>query len=321
VRLWPRPSSPSPSRATRRRARTPAAEKTDPSKGGCPKVVLEEDSSIAAERHPRVLTGAAAAGFALTFLSLAVLERPGLGLGHFFYVSIGLIALRFGPRLGAAAGALATGLYTLGVLINPSLPVLELLTISTPIRLVTYTATGLLIGWFAQRNRHLVERLEVLASRDRLTGLPNMRAFEAAVDRRFERGEPFAILLGDLDALREANEAAGHGEGDLVLVELAETLGRLVRPGEEIARVGGDEFAILASLRGKEAGAARANELERRLAESGLAVTFGWAAYPDEGANALGLIRVADERLYARKLVRGRRLDEPSHEPRPALAS
>ena len=206
-------------------------------------------------------------------------------------------------------------------MINPSLPIPELLTISTPIRLATFTATGLLIGWFAQRNRQLVDRLEVLASRDRLTGLPNMRAFEAAVDQRFACGEPFAILLGDLDALREANEAAGHGEGDLVLVQLAEALGRLVRPGEQIARVGGDEFAILASVRGKEAGAVRANEVERRLAENGLAVTFGWAAYPEEGANALGLIRVADERLYARKLVRGRRLDDDPARRVRALAS
>lgn len=265
--------------------------------------------------------GAAAAGFALTFLSLAVMERPGLGLGHFFYISIGLIALLRGARIGAAAGALAAALYTLAVLINPSLPVFEILTISTPIRLVTFVGSGLLIGWFAERNRQLVERLEVLASRDQLTGLPNTRAFEAAVDRRFARNESFAILLGDLDALREANEASGHGEGDQILVQLAEALGRLVRPGEEIARVGGDEFAILASVSGKDAAAARSNELERRLAENGLAITFGWAAYPEEGGNALGLTRVADERLYARKLVRGRRIDGPQRPPVLATAS
>jgi hypothetical protein len=64
---------------------------------------------------------------------------------------------------------------------------------------------------------------------------------------------------------------------------------------------------VLAAVRGKDEAAQRANALERRLTEHGFDVTFGWAAYPAEGTNALGLVRVADERLYARKLIRGRR--------------
>jgi diguanylate cyclase (GGDEF)-like protein len=205
----------------------------------------------------------------------------------------------------------AAVLYATAFAASPSIPTVELLTLSTPIRLVTFTTCGMLVGWFAHQNRDLVQRFEVLAQRDRLTGLPNMRAFEAAVDRRFATGEPFEMLLGVLDGLREENEAGGHGEGDAVLVQLAETLGSLLRAEEEIARVGGDEFAVLVTVRGKDAAAHRANLLEQRLAQHGLAVTFGWAAFPDEGSNALGLIRVADERLYARKLVRGRRIGEP----------
>ena len=163
----------------------------------------------------------------------------------------------------------------------------------------------------AQRNRELIERLEVLAERDRLTGLPNMRAFEEAVDRLFREQRPFGLLLGDMDGLREANEELGHGGGDVVLVRLAETLGKLLGPEERLARVGGDEFAILTTTRSKDMAADRANQLESFLADEGLRVTFGWAAFPGEGTNALGLLRVADERLYARKLVRGRRNGEP----------
>jgi len=85
----------------------------------------------------------------------------------------------------------------------------------------------------------------------------------------------------------------------------------LLGPEERIARVGGDEFAILATLRGRDAAREHAQRLEQRLTDHGLQVTFGWAAYPDEGSNALGLIRIADERLYARKLVRGRRASAP----------
>jgi diguanylate cyclase (GGDEF)-like protein len=264
-----------------------------------------------ARLHPRLLVGASLAMYALIFASLVVLESPGLGLGHFFYLPIALIAIVGGPRHGLLAGLAATALYTIAIVANDNLPTRELLTVSAPVRLVTYVMCGVLVGWFAQRNDELIGRLELLASRDRLTGLPNARAFEAAVDRRFSVGKPFAILLGDLDGLRQQNEEGGHGEGDLVLVRLAETLGKLLRAEEEVARVGGDEFVILATVPTKEAAAARANLIEKRLAESGLRVTFGWAAFPEEGNNALGMIRVADERLYARKLVRGRRLGAP----------
>jgi diguanylate cyclase (GGDEF)-like protein len=249
--------------------------------------------------------------FVAIFSALVFFEHPGLGLGHFFYIPIALIAVAAGPRLGAGAGAAAAGLYALAIVVNPALPSIEVVTVSTPIRLITFASSGFLVGWFAHQNRELIQRLEVLAQRDRLTGLPNLRAFEAAVDRRFASGESFAVLLGDLDGLREANEAGGHGGGDEVLVQLAETLGVLLRAEEEIARVGGDEFAVLVTVPGKDAAAQRANQLQQRLGEHGFDVTFGWAAFPEEGANALGLIRVADERLYARKLVRGRRTGEP----------
>ncbi len=264
-----------------------------------------------ARLHSRLLVSGSLAMFALIFASLVVLESPGLGLGHFFYLPIALIAIVRGPSYGLLAGLAATALYTIAIVANDNMPTRDLLTISTPVRLITYVACGVLVGWFAERNRELIGRLELLASRDRLTGLPNARAFEAAVDRRFGAGKPFAILLGDLDGLRRQNEEGGHGEGDLVLVQLAETLGKLLRVEEEVARVGGDEFAILASVPTKDAAAARANLVEKRLADSGLRVTFGWAAFPEEGNNALGLLRVADERLYARKLVRGRRLGAP----------
>jgi diguanylate cyclase len=265
----------------------------------------------AAHLHPRAVLFGAAAAYAVIFLGLLFLESPGLGIGHFFYLPIAVIAIVRGSRGGATAGVVATALYTIAVVANANLPTVELLTVSTPIRLVAYVLTGALIGWFAEQNRELIDRLEVLVTRDKLTGLPNARGFEIEVDKRFAAQEPFAILLGDLDGLRELNSEDGHGEGDLVLVQLADTLGRLLGPEERIARVGGDEFAILATVRGKAAAGERANRLQQRLTEHGLEVTFGWAAYPDEGSNALGLIRIADERLYARKLVRGRRAGAP----------
>ena len=261
--------------------------------------------------HFRLTIGLAVASFVLVFLGLVIFETPGLGFGHFFYIPIALVALVTSTRLGAVAGATAAALFAVATILNPALPSLDVLTVSTPIRLVTFAGAGALIGWFASSNRELITKLEVLAQRDRLTGLPNMRAFEIAVDRRLRESKRFALLLGDMDGLREANEQQGHGAGDVILARLAETLSKLLRPDEDLARVGGDEFTILVSGRTKEEAARRANELEATLAADGMHVTFGWAVYPEEGTSGLGLVRVADERLYARKLVRGRRVGEP----------
>jgi diguanylate cyclase (GGDEF)-like protein len=261
--------------------------------------------------HFRLVIGVALALYVLVLFGFILFENPGLGVGHFFYIPIALVALVTGPRIGAAAGVTAAALYAVATIVNPDMPTVEVLTVSTPIRLVTFVASGMLIGWFAQSNRELIERLEVLAKRDRLTGLPNMRAFESAVDQRLQSSAKFALLLGDMDGLRETNDDQGFGAGDVVLARLADTLVKLMRPDETLARVGGDEFTILAGCQSKEDAARRANDLERLLAAEGFNVTFGWAAFPDEGTSGLGLIRVADERLYARKLVRGRRTGEP----------
>ena len=233
-------------------------------------------------------------------------ERPGLGIGHFFYVSIALLALASGPQMGVLGGLLATALYALGIVLSPHIPPTDVPTVSTLLRLVTFTGIGLLIGWFAKRHRVLVDELRVLAERDFLTGLPNTRSFEAAIGRRLEDGHPFALLIGDMDGLKRINDEHGHSEGNDALQRLAQALGSALEPGDDIARVGGDEFAVLTTARSSDE-ARRLAEVLERAAGADAAITFGWASYPQEGANALSLYRAADERLYARKLVRGER--------------
>ncbi len=76
---------------------------------------------------------------------------------------------------------------------------------------------------------------------------------------------------------------------------------------DEVARVGGDEFAVLVDCRGVDDASRLAVRLERLLEGSGVKLTFGWSAFPQEGENALSLYRAADERLYARRLLRDRR--------------
>jgi diguanylate cyclase (GGDEF)-like protein len=257
----------------------------------------------AALRHRQFLVGSALAAYAVVFAVIALFEVPGLGLPHFLYLPVAALALTGGVKRGIAAGLLACALFTSAVALNPAVPTLtQIFSLTTPIRLVTYTAMGALIGWFAAHDRQLVARLQILAERDFLTGLPNTRAFEGAIARRFELAAPFTLLLGDMDGLKRINDTKGHIEGNDVLRRLGGMLGSALGPEDEVARVGGDEFAVITSGGGDTASTAA--HLERVLAGQGVAITFGWASYPSDGEDALSLYRAADERLYARQLVR-----------------
>jgi diguanylate cyclase (GGDEF)-like protein len=267
----------------------------------------------AATSHRRLAIVVAAGLYAAVFAALIVFERPGLGLGHFFYLPVALIALSTGPRIGALAGAAAAALYAVAFTLNPEVPTTEIVTMGAAIRLIPFAASGALLGWFAASNQALVDKLQILAERDHLTGLPNTRAFEAAIARRFESGRPFAILLGDMDGLKEMNDRHGEVEGDDALRRLGTMLSNALEPSDELARVGGDEFAVLAALGSTQEAARLAARLESVLAGSGLGITFGWAVHPQDGLNALSLYRAADERLYARKYIRSpRRRQTPS---------
>jgi diguanylate cyclase (GGDEF)-like protein len=259
----------------------------------------------AAPTARELLLAFSTASFAVVFLPFVLYEQPGLGLAHFFYLSIALTAMATGPRIGASAGVAATALYVAGIFVNSDIPSREVLTGSTAIRFVTFVSIGALIGLFASRNRTMVDELRILAERDVLTGLPNTRAFEAAITKRLETGRPFGLLLADMDALKELNQEAGPSAGNEALRQVADRLSRSLVPEDSIARVGSDEFAVLASTATLDEAAELSARLEWILSSQGTKATFGWAVYPQEGENALALYRAASERLYARKVMRG----------------
>jgi diguanylate cyclase (GGDEF)-like protein len=264
----------------------------------------------------QLLLAASAASYALVFGVFLVYERPGLGLAHFFYLSIATTAIATGPRIGAIAGVGATVLYVVAVVLNPQIPSTEVLTASTAIRCLTFVSIGFVIGWFAGRNRVMLEELRILAERDVLTGLPNTRAFEAAITRRLEEGRPFALLLADMDALKEVNHEAGPSAGDEALRRVADRLSNSLSPEDQVARVGSDEFAVLASCQTLDEAAELSARLEWILSSQGTRATFGWAVHPQEGENALAMYRAASERLYARKVMRGYVRGQESARPR-----
>src|SRR5437763_16858784 len=91
-------------------------------------------------RHA-LLSAGIASGIAV-FLTFTFYERPAVGLGHFFYVSIILAALATGPASGAAAAVVATGMFAAGLLLNPHIHSNEARTTSTATRFVTYLTVG-----------------------------------------------------------------------------------------------------------------------------------------------------------------------------------
>src|SRR3712207_4793497 len=117
------------------------------------------------------------------------------------------------------------------------------------------TTVGMAVGaavvvrLLAERVERLVADLRLAAATDPLTGLLNRRAFGQRCARELARarrtGEPFAALLLDVDDFKQINDHHGHAAGDEALVELAAMLERDLREVDTVARIGGDEFAVL----------------------------------------------------------------------------
>jgi diguanylate cyclase (GGDEF)-like protein len=237
---------------------------------------------------------------AFVFVGLARVEVPGLGIGQFLYIPIALVALATGPLWGAVGGALSAGMYTAAIGLNPHLdPDRPALSISSGVRLFTFVAVGLIVGAAARSNRQLMGRLKEHAERDYLTDLLNTRAFEEELGRRLADDARFALVLADVDDLKRVNDTQGHAAGNDHLRRLAAVLREETAPDDVVARIGGDEFAVLAA----EEGEALAGRLRAAAAARGLSASFGWADHTGDEADQLSLFRAADKRLYAGKVV------------------
>ena len=115
----------------------------------------------------------------------------------------------------------------------------------------------------------LVDALVDLSSRDALTGLANRRAFDLALAREIDRvarsGEPALLLTLDIDHFKRVNDSWGHAAGDQVLRAVASALIDSVRPMDLVARVGGEEFAIILPNCASTFGETVAERIRRRV--------------------------------------------------------
>ncbi|MEY2476265.1 MAG: diguanylate cyclase [Actinomycetota bacterium] len=160
----------------------------------------------------------------------------------------------------------------------------------------TVTATAAVIG-------SLAGRLRALASTDPLTGLPNRRGWERALERELSRAKrrstPLCVAVLDLDHFKEFNDEQGHLAGDRLLREVAATWLGLLRDTDVLARYGGDEFGIILP----DCYPNKANEIVSRLCEStagGSTCSAGMAVASDD-VDMSDLIGRADQALYRAK--------------------
>jgi diguanylate cyclase (GGDEF)-like protein len=168
----------------------------------------------------------------------------------------------------------------------------------------------------ALSNARLVERLERQAAEDPLTGLANQRAFYRGCAAEFSRaqraGSDVSIVMLDVDHFKAINDAHGHPYGDQVLLGVADALRATIREHDTVARVGGEEFAILLPDADTEAAYDIAERVRDAIAHvpvahASLSCSAGVATLSPAEESPTHLIEVADRALYrAKRLGRDR---------------
>jgi len=150
----------------------------------------------------------------------------------------------------------------------------------------------------------LAERLRAQADTDHLTALLNRNGFAKAANREHalagRTGAPLAVAVLDLDGFKHVNDEHGHAAGDRMLVELAAAWTRALRPGDVIARFGGDEFVVMFPATG-------AGDTSGPLARLRAAHAADWSAGVVEwqrGETLAACLARADDRLYEAKAAR-----------------
>jgi diguanylate cyclase (GGDEF)-like protein len=237
----------------------------------------------------------------------------GLAISGAHY--IGMAAATFAPHARCTGGVSLDNAW-LSVTIALVTLIVLLFTLLTDIHTTELEARA---RTHADRLLEVNEQLRHQAMHDALTGLPNRTAFlerlSAAVHEARSGSGHFAVLALDLDRFKLINDSLGHGAGDQLLREVTNRLRAVVRAGDTIARMGGDEFLVLARdvRNGEEAGIiatkiiqAIGRPLQLNSLEVLISSSIGISLYPGAGDTPDALVMRADEAMYSAKRRGGR---------------
>ncbi|MEV8470610.1 bifunctional diguanylate cyclase/phosphodiesterase [Ralstonia sp. UNC404CL21Col] len=232
----------------------------------------------------------------------------GVAIVGMHYTGMAAAAFPFGSVCGAAhTGASAEWLAL--VIIIVTLAVLAIALIISVLDLRMEARTALLANSLAAANKELA----YLALHDNLTKLSNRVLLEdrlaqaiRTADREKRR---FALMFMDLDGFKAVNDVYGHHVGDLLLIDVAQRIGARVRQQDTVARVGGDEFVVLAYVDDPEDAGTLADALLEVVREPFMAgghelrvsTSIGIAVYPGDGGNQHDLLTNADAAMYHAK--------------------
>lgn len=272
-------------------------------------------------------------GLAVSWMFASVHSRAevGFGLAEFVIGTLALALLRsMKPLAGAAAFLGLSAAYALTLYLAGRFEA------QAAVNGLLFCSFALLLSWsgfngevLEMRNASLMAELGArnrdlsnLAMRDSLTGLPNRRYFDIALERlrgrgaepgRYASGLPggggaaegprsAALILGDIDFFKRLNDERGHQAGDAALKAVGDALGGALRADGVAMRIGGEEFAVII----EGADDAAASSVAERLAGSvreraGVTMSFGVATTDGDAADPEELYRRADAALYAAK--------------------
>jgi diguanylate cyclase (GGDEF)-like protein/putative nucleotidyltransferase with HDIG domain len=239
------------------------------------------------------ILGLISVGTAVRATDLAVLAyAPWTILGAVIFPS-------WGPSIGLWLAGVASYLMARWVAEKPIFTV-DVFTVAAAIGVVHAGAVQLM--------REVQQHAE-LALTDPLTGLANRRTLQWRLEEELahaeRNGEPLGLLYLDLNGFKRVNDTFGHRVGDRVLVQVARVLEGAVRRYDLIARVGGDEFVIMAPGLREENAAQLAGRLQTAVTRAqlplSLRLSLGWVIAPRDGSTPGELLDVADSGLFEQK--------------------